>query len=181
MCRFVRLVIDRENSYFENTQYISQVMFLYLRYSKFIKDDYAPADSYENMLNFIEKCGMFFWVILADDGEFAGFVFLDNLIGNEEKLHSAEISTCFEKKFWGRFTKEAAKQFIQYCFETLGLCKIKALIYPFNFRVKTLLKDSGFTKECVLKGETLKNNTMQDIEVYSIFAQMKGLNYENRN
>lgn len=171
MCRFVRLVIDRKNSYFENTEYLAQAMFLYIRYSKFIKDDYAPEDTYENIVDFVEKCGMFFWIILEEEtNEFAGFVYLDNLIGNETRIHSGELTTCFEKKFWGRFTRRAAREFLKYCFNDLGFLKIKALIYPFNVRVKTLLKSSGFEKEGVLKAETLKNNKLQDVEVYSILG-----------
>lgn len=169
MPEFVRLIIDRKNSHYENIEYLPQVMFLYLRYSKFLKDDYAPEDNYKNMVDFIEKSGLFFWVILAENKEFAGFVYLDNLIGNENRLHSAELTTCFEKKFWGAFTKKAALKFLRYCFETVGFTKIKALVYPFNFRVKNLLKSAGFKKECILKYETLKNNMLQDVEVYSVY------------
>ena len=55
--------------------------------------------------------------------------------------------------------------------EDNGLKKIKALVYPDNLRVKTLLKNSGFVKEAVLKNETLRNNKLQDVEVYSVFSQ----------
>ena len=47
--------------------------------------------------------------------------------------------------------------------------KIKALVYPENFRVKTLLKLTGFEKEALLKNETLRKGKLQDIEVYSLF------------
>jgi RimJ/RimL family protein N-acetyltransferase len=40
-----------------------------------------------------------------------------------------------------------------------------------NFKVKTLLKKSGFKKEAILKAETIKNAKLQDIEVYSIIKK----------
>jgi RimJ/RimL family protein N-acetyltransferase len=49
------------------------------------------------------------------------------------------------------------------------LYKVKAQIYPQNFRVKTLLKNSGFIYEATLKNETLRAGKPQDIEVYSLY------------
>lgn len=169
MCKFLRLIIDRNHSYFENTRYLSNVIFLYLRYSKFLNDDYAPEANYSNLVNLIEKCGSLFFVILnSENDEFAGFVYLDNLIGNRQKIHSAEITVCFEKKYWGSFTKKAAIEFFNYCFNTLGLEKVKAQIYPFNHRVKMLLKFAGFKKDGILRNETFKNGKPADVEVYSL-------------
>ncbi len=167
MCKFLKLIIDRENSRYENTEYLSNVIFLYLRYAKFLKDDYAPEANYESILNLIERCGNLFFVILCGE-DFAGFVYLDNPIGNNERLHSCEITACVEKKYWGNFTKCAATEFFPYCFTTLGLKKIKAQVYPFNTRVKAILRFSGFKKDGTLRGETLKNGELQDIEVYSL-------------
>ena len=46
--------------------------------------------------------------------------------------------------------------------------KIKAQIYPFNSRVKNILMYSGFKKDGVLRGETIKNGKLTDVEVYSL-------------
>lgn len=59
--------------------------------------------------------------------------------------------------------------FINYCFQHYGFQKIKALVYPDNSRVKTLLKNAGFVKEALLKSETLRKGQLQDIELYSVF------------
>jgi RimJ/RimL family protein N-acetyltransferase len=51
----------------------------------------------------------------------------------------------------------------------LRLFKIKAQIYPDNFRVKNLLKDAGFNYESTLINETLRAGKLQNIEVYSLY------------
>ena len=79
MCKFLSLVIDRAHSRFENTEYLSNVVFLYLRYSKFLNDDYAPEANYSNILSKIESCGGLFYIVLNSSGsDFAGFIYIDN-------------------------------------------------------------------------------------------------------
>ena len=169
MCKFLNLVIDRAHSRFENTEYLSNVIFLYMRYAKFLNDDYAPEINYSTIISKIENCGRLFFVVLdSTSGEFAGFIYIDNLIGNNKEIHGGEITACFEKKFWGKFVKNTADKFFDYCFNTLKFKKIKAQIYPFNSRVRAILKYSGFKKDGVLRGETLKNGEMADVEVYSL-------------
>ena len=50
-----------------------------------------------------------------------------------------------------------------------GYTKIKAQIYPDNFRIASLLKASGFQYETTLKSETLRNGKPQDIDVYGLY------------
>lgn len=172
MIEFVNLIIDRRNNRFENTKYFTEILFLYLRHSKFLDDDYAlnGQSFYEYFTGLVERLSPFFWVILYDR-KVSGFVFLDNVIGDSENLHSAELTTCFDRTFWGEYTKYCAKLFLNHCFQNLKFKKIKALIYPQNYRVKTLLKESGFVKEGHLKNETSRNNRLQDIEIYSVINQ----------
>jgi len=101
---------------------------------------------------------------------------LDNLIGVENRLHSAEITTCFKRKFWGNFTKRAAKKFVMYCFKKLKLRKLKALVYKENYRAEAILKTAGLNLEAILKNETLKNGKPQDINVYSAIRGKKNEN-----
>ena len=155
---------------FEKPAYFQQALFLYIKYSKFLDDDFAQNNLtiYDYFLNLIQKT-LFF--VIVEEETVSGFVYLDNFIGNDKKLHSAELTTCFDKRFWGNYTKTCAKIFLDYCFKIYDFEKIKALVYPENFRVKTLLKSAGFEKEALLKGETLKNNKLQDIEIYSCKKQ----------
>ncbi len=164
--KFKKIILDNPN----NLVYIDEILKLYKKYSKFICDDYFSSDAnfLESLLRLIKETSPYFWIILEkESNEFAGFVFLENFIGNTEKLHSAEITTCFKQKFWGNFTKKAARKFIKYCFKIINLKKLKAIIFKENVRVKMLLKSAGFKKEAILKGETFKNGKLQDIEIYS--------------
>ena len=153
---------------FEKPAYFEQALFLYTKYSKFLDDDYARngLSIFDYFENLVIQTSPFFYVIVEND-EVCGFVYLDNIIGDSNRLHSAELTTCFDKRYWGNFTKLCAVLFLGFCFEKCGFQKIKALVYPENFRVKTLLKFAGFEKEALLKDETLRNNKLQDIEVYS--------------
>ena len=160
MIKFVN-ILD-EPAYFE------QALFLYSKYSKFLDDDYAQngKNLYDYFENLVKRVQPFFYVFVSE-GTVAGLVYLDNIIGDGENLHSAELTTCFHKNFWGDYTKICAIVFLHFCFEICGFKKIKALVYPENLRVKNLLKFAGFEKEALLKGETLRNNKLQDVEVYS--------------
>lgn len=151
---------------YENPIYLERVIFLYLKYSTYLDDDYAQNGQkfLDYFFSLLQRTD--FYVIEEEDAV-SGFVYLDNFIGNSNNFHSAELTVCFDKKFWGEYTKNCAHLFLGLCFKKYGFKKIKALIYPENFRVKTLLKSAGFEKEALLKGETMRNNRLQDVEVYS--------------
>ena len=146
--------------------YFPQTNRLYSKYMDFLEDDYNE----DTLAGLIQRVHPFFWLVFSND-TFAGFVYLDNIIGNKNKLHSAELTTCIEPRFWGDFTKQGAKIFLNKCFQEFNFTKIKALVYPQNHRVKTLLKISGFEQEATLKSETIRRGCNQDIEIYSIFNQ----------
>jgi len=171
MLKFKPLIINRSEDFFENLQYLPQVMFLYKKYGKFLMDDFALSGNsfYEYFINLVESVSPYFFVILCDE-EVAGFVYLENFTGDVNVMHSAEITTCFDRKYWGGFTYYTALVFFNYCFETLGIKKLKALIYPENFRVKQLLTRCRFEKEGYLKSETVRDGQFQDIEVYALFG-----------
>lgn len=174
MHRFRRIILDIENDFFLNSEYVLPLFSLYMRYSKYLDDDFARdrRGAFRFFAENIQKLSPFFWAIVdMKNDRLAGFVYLDNIIGNSETLYSAEVSTGFFKNYWGEFPLECADKFFRLCFEEIGLRKLKALVYPQNFRVKTLLKKIGFTKEACLKAETLCHGKPQDIEVYSIINE----------
>jgi len=153
---------------FEKPAYFEQALFLYSKYAKYLDDDYArdKLSVYEYFEKLVKRTFPFFYVIVEAE-DVVGFVYLDNITGNSNYLHSAELTTCFNKKVWGNYTKLCALIFLNFCFNKLGFKKIKALVYPDNYRVKTLLKYSGFKQEGLLLGETIRNNKLQDIEIYA--------------
>ena len=65
----------------------------------------------------------------------------------------------------------SAKIFLKKCFDEFGLYKIKSQIFPDNFRIKTLLKYSGFEHEATLPKETIRARKPQDIEIYSLYRK----------
>ncbi len=158
---------------YDSPAYFEQALFLYTKYLRCLEDDYAfnGLSVYDYFSNLIERTSPLFFVI-TEGKIVSGFVYLDNIIGDGERMHSAELITCFDKRFWGNYTKMCARFFLDYCFKTYGFQKIKALVYPDNFRVRTLLKESGFVKEALLRDETLRKGKLQDIEVYSVFRKV---------
>ena len=148
-----------------------RILNCFRKYSKYLCDDFAP-DAYEFIISKIP----YLWAIYTEDDKFAGFVFLDNFVGNGQTVFSAELTTCFEREAWGNFTKNCAKFFLKKCFQELGLHKIRASIYPDNFRVSTLLKSAGFVYEATLPQETIRNGKVQDIDVYALY---KSYYYKN--
>lgn len=172
MSKFIKIIINKPRKEFKNIEYLPEIIELYKRFSNYLHDDYF-IQKYKNtidmVLELVEKTSPYFWIVIhKKNRQVAGFAFLDNFTGTEGNFHSAEITTCFNPNFWGNYTKYCAKKFIKYCFKKYKIKKLKASIFPQNFKVKALLKRAGFKKEAVLKMETLKNGILQDIEVYSI-------------
>ena len=165
MCKFLPIDSNNINSY-PILHYIPHIKKCLLKYRKYFWDDFVDINDFYELL--FSKCP-FLYVIAKYDGDFAGFAYLDNFIGSGKKLYSAELTTCFDKKAWGDFTRYSAKFFLKKCFDELNLEKIKAQIYPDNFRVRKLLTDCGFEFESLLKNETLRGGKMQDIEVYGLY------------
>ena len=114
MIKFVKVSINRTEKKYKNLQFLEKIYHLYKKYYCYLSDDYADFDNIlDEIINLIERTSPFFWVILDNDN-FAGFVFLENIIGSKDKMHSAEITTAFKKEYWGDFTKKSAIKFIRY-------------------------------------------------------------------
>jgi len=169
MCKFIQVIQPLSLNFSATLHYIPEVRKCFGKYYKYLQDDFASFDT-KNILSFLEKLCPNFWIILDyNSDDFMGFVYLDNFVGNKTSIYSAELTTCFDRKAWGTFTRYSAKLFLKKCFDEFGLYKIKAQIYPDNHRIKTLLKNSGFIYETTLKKETLRLGKPQDIEVYSLY------------
>ena len=167
MCKFLQLDLGAYN--ITTLRYMSDIKKCCHLYLSYLLDDFS-IDECRDVYKFIQKHSPYFWLILDNlNAQFMGFVYLDNFIGNSQSLYSAELTTCFDRRAWGNFTRYSAKFFLKKCFDEFGLYKIKAQIYPDNFRVKTLLKNCGFVKESVLKNETLRHGKAQDVEVFSLY------------
>lgn len=174
MSKFIKIILNRKRKEFRNIHFIPDVIALFERFSRYLCDDYFidKNSSIDSIIDLIEKTSPYFWVIVdKKSAKVAGFVYLDNWVGRGKEFHSAEVTTCFNPIFWGKYTKICAKKFINYCFKKYKLTKLKAHVFPQNSKVKIFLKVIGFKKEAALKAETIKNNELQDIEVYSIIKE----------
>ncbi len=168
-CKFVQVLYKPSLNQFSNLHYIPDIQICYSQYAKYLQDDFAKFN--ENILFYLEQSFPFFWVVLNEEDEFMGFVALENPCGDENRLYSVELLTCLDKKAWGSFSRYSANIFLKKCFEELGVYKIKALVFPDNFRTSTLLKTSGFKYETTLKSETLRFGKPQDIDVYARYRE----------
>ncbi len=168
MCKFEKIIIGTTLDTSVNLHYIPFVQACFKKYFKYLQDDFSTYSA-ADIKEFIIDKSPFFWVVLDYEDTFMGFVYLDNFTGGGKVMYSAELTTCFDKKAWGSFIRYSAKFFLKKCFDEFGLSKIKAQIYPENFRVKKLLKDCGFVYESTLKNETIRLGKLQDIEVYGLY------------
>ncbi len=167
MCKFIEVDLNTPHNLFSILHHIPNIQNCYRKYYKYLQDDFAEYE--EDILSYISHCSPYFWIVLDYDDTFMGFIAMDNFVGSRQNLYSGEISVCLEKRAWGSFCRCGAKIFLKKCFDELGLYKIKAQIFPDNFRVKSILKTSGFKYESTLKEDTLRNGVPQDIEVYSLY------------
>lgn len=164
MCKFKKLDPKSANITTKELLFINNCI---KQYGKYIQDDFAPIPT--SILEIKNNLPANFWLISNFKDQLMGFVYLDNFIGKSGFLYSAELTTCFAKYAWGNFTKYCAKIFLKKCFDNYKLKKIKAHIYPDNFRVKKLLHICGFRYETTLKKETLRKGKPQDIDVFALY------------
>ena len=162
MCIFHQVIVVPPN--YSSLRYVPDIIMLYSKYSKYLCDDFSSYSP----LNFFHN-SPFIYAVTDINNNFMGFISLDNFIGSDEFNYSAEVTTCFDRKAWGNFTRHSAEFFLKFAFEKFGFTKIKACVFPDNFRVKTLLKSSGFFYETTLRNETLRLGKPQDIDVYAVY------------
>ena len=177
MSKFIKIIVNRARNEFRNIEYLPDIIRLYERFSRYLYDDYFLKNqpcAVDAVIDLVERTSPYFWVIVhKQSGKLAGFVFLDNWVGAKDDFHGTEVTTCFYPDYWGIYTKICARRFVKYCFKNYKIKKLKAYIFPQNFKVKTLLKSAGFQKEATLKAETVKNGVLQDIDVFVIVKSEK--------
>ena len=114
MCYFVRIE-KYYNIYALDTtlRCIDELKNCYEKYSSYFQDDFSQVK--DNVFSYINDTAPNFWLIFSrENDQFMGFVSLDNFIGNDKTLYSAEITTCLDKKACGICTIYSAKFFLKY-------------------------------------------------------------------
>ena len=161
------------HSILKSDNYENEVVALANGAKEYLEDDFTDHKTsfLAYFTDLVERLSPFFWAVVDENDLLAGFIYLENFTGIKGRLYSAEITTCFNQKYWGHFTYLTGLIFLDYAQNILGLKKLKAVIYKENFRVKTLLKKLGFEKEALHRSETIKNNKPQDIEEWGFISE----------
>ena len=130
MNRLSPVLVNIQEPALINPDIMTKLFFLYLRYSKYLDDDFA-ADGRSLFGYFIENTERllpYFWVVFESNTmRPAGFVYLDKISGDSNTLHSAEVSACFFKEFWGGFTYKTGRKFLKICFVFKSACSLNVL------------------------------------------------------
>lgn len=150
--------------------YLIEIFELFKAYKSLLCDDFSPIKQNLtplHMAEFIAHYEPFFWVVLTKNGDFAGFIYLYDVIGALNP-HCAAVTVCFKRKYWGKYVQYALKSFKNLCFSRLKLKKIKAEVFSSNARTKGILNTLGFEKEGILKSETLLNGEFTDVELWGL-------------
>ena len=129
-------------------------------------DDGIEFNNIKNIHEFITSLNGFLWFIVDPvKVKLAGFIFLDGWWSN---TYGVDITTCFDKKYYGSFVRQTGKIFIPYIFKTYNIKKLQAHVYSTNMVTTKLLYDLGFDYEGTLKKHTIVDNKVVDILFFSI-------------
>lgn len=173
IAKFVKVNLDTAKNSFENISLFPDIVELLKEYHDRLFDDYSgfsEESASQKTLELINRTAPCFWAVLErNTGEFAGIVFLDGWVGSKTSVHSASVTTCFRKKFWGKFTKQVAKLFARYVFKKYRLKKLRAQVFAFNNNVCGLLRRAGFVHEATLRAETIVREELTDLKVFGLF------------
>lgn len=136
------------------------------KYKHRLFDDASSFNNIKSVYNFIISLNGFLWFVVdPDKNKLAGFIFLDGWWANG---YGVDISTCFDKAYYGQFVRETGKIFIPYIFKTYKIKKMSAQVYSSNIVTTKLLYDLGFEYDGMLKKHTIVNNKVVDVMFFYI-------------
>lgn len=136
------------------------------KYKHRLFDDVSSFNDIKSIYNFIISLNGFLWFIVdPSKNKLAGFIFLDGWWANG---YGVDISTCFDKAYYGQFVRETGKIFIPYVFKTYNIKKLQAQVYSTNLVTTKLLYDLGFEYAGTFKKHTIVNNKVVDVMFFDI-------------
>ena len=129
----------------------------------------SETNKIEKTIELIEHTAPAFWAITdPQTGALAGIAYLYDWIGDGETCFSAKVSTCFARKYWGKFAKRAGKLFFRYVFAKYRPQRVCAEVYEHNAYPKSLLAALGFVYEYTRPNATLSNLGATSVLGYAI-------------
>lgn len=115
---------------------------------------------------FENKQGMRWGIVEKETNRLIGTIGLNNLIISSKRT---EIGYDLLPTYWGRgIISEAISEVITYCFQTLELFRIGAVIFPENIASSKAIEKFGFQKEGLLRGYIFQDNDSHNVFVYSL-------------
>lgn len=136
------------------------------KYKHRLFDDGNSFNDIKSVYDFLLSLNGFLWFIIdPSKNKLAGFIFLDGWWANG---YGVDISTCFDKAYYGQFVRETGKIFIPYIFKTYNIKKLQAQVYSTNIVTTKLLYDLGFKYDGTFKKHTVVNNKVVDVIFFYI-------------
>ncbi|MCW4038087.1 MAG: GNAT family N-acetyltransferase [Candidatus Bathyarchaeota archaeon] len=118
---------------------------------------------------FKENKGIRWGIVLKDAGELIGTL---GFYDWDKDVHKVEIGYDLKPSHWGLgIMTEALQAVICFCFEAMGLNRIQAIIPVENHRSMNLVRRLGFTKEGVLRQNSLFNGVYRDDACFSLLIE----------
>ncbi|WP_433750121.1 GNAT family N-acetyltransferase [Falsibacillus pallidus] len=117
-------------------------------------------------VNFQDKRGIRWGIVLKENNRFIGTVGLNNL-----QIHNkrCEIGYEIHPDTWKKgYTSEAVKIVLQYCFDELDLYRVGAVTFLENEPSFNLLMKLGFQKEGILRGYLYQHEVSNDAFIFSM-------------
>ena len=159
-----------KNPFFVNILDSSSFIFIFdflrllKKYKHRLFDDGEQFYDINSVFRFITSLNGFLWFIIDPVKlKLAGFIFLDSWWA---KGYGVEITTCFDKAYYGQFVRETGRIFIPYIFKTYNIKKLQAQVYSTNIVTTKLLYELGFEYEGTLKKHTIVKNKVVDILIF---------------
>lgn len=169
--KFLQIEFSPQNGKFNNLQLLPEIaQLLYInRFQLFDAFfDLREDNKIEKTIELVQHTAPAFWGITdPKTGELAGVAYLYDWLGDGEKCYSAKVSTCFARKYWGKFAQRSGKLFLRFVFAKYRVHKLCAEVYAQNAYPKSLLANLGFVYEYARPAATVLNTGATDILGYS--------------
>ncbi len=138
----------------------------YYGMSPFTNESQAKVMIESFRTRFENKLGIRWGIVEKGSNRMIGTIGLNNLLLSGKRT---EIGYDLLPTYWGKgMMSEAINEVIPYCFQTLSLFRIGAVIFPENFASSKVIEKFGFQKEGLLRGYIYQNGESHNVFVYSL-------------
>lgn len=170
--KFLTVEFSPQTAKFSNLQHVADIAELLHRNRFELFDTFFNINDnnkIEKTLELIDSTAPAFWAIVdPKSGELAGVAYLYDWVGNGDFCFSVKVSTCFARKFWGKFAHRAGKLFLRYIAAKYNPLKISAEVFESNAYPRRLLANLGFEFAYKKPNATMQNGVSIDVLGYDI-------------